>query len=171
MKRATDDATIAAAVQIIEKRFARRRYTIDDSTKAADYLRLKLASLDREEFAVLFLDNKHRVIAARKMFAGTVKGCAVSPREIGREALRQNASAVLLAHNHPSGDPEPSQGDIILTERIIQALELLEIRVLDHVVVGGVQHVSLADRGMLYTADKGITAPRKPRRKKHQKAD
>lgn len=157
----TDDKTIADAVRIIEKRFARRRYTIDEPAKAANYLRLKLANMDREEFAVLFLDMKHRVIAAKRLFMGTVRGCMVSPREICREALRHNASAVLLAHNHPSGDPEPSQADVILTHRIIQALEVLDVNVLDHVVVGGADFVSLSDRGMLYRQEAKITRRKK----------
>jgi len=171
MKRSSNgDDLIAAAVQVIEKRFARKHYTIESPGDAAEYLQLRLAGLDREEFMVLFLDARNRVIAAETMFRGTIAGCIIYPREIARSALRRNASAVLLAHNHPSGHPEPSNADIVLTNRIVTALEILDIRVLDHLVVGGAQHVSLAERGMLYRADDGAAVARKSSKKKRRKA-
>lgn len=110
---------------------------------------LKLAQLEHEVFAVIFLDNRHRLIEYRELFRGTVDNTTVYPREIAKEALARNAAAVILAHDHPSGVPEPSDADRLITRRVRDALELLDVRVLDHLVVGGDEIVSLASRGLL----------------------
>ena len=100
-------------------------------------------------FACLFLDNKHRLIAFEKLFQGTIDAAAVYPREVVRRAMEHNAAAVILAHNHPSGVAEPSQSDHAITRRLVEALGLVEVRVLDHLVIGDGGWVSLASRGAL----------------------
>jgi DNA repair protein RadC len=102
-----------------------------------------------EVFACLFMDNRHRVIVFEEMFRGTIDGASVHPREVVRRALQHNAAAVILAHNHPSGIAEPSRADIHLTRRLSDALALVDIRVLDHLVIGDGDGVSLAERGLL----------------------
>ena len=114
-----------------------------------DYLRLQLAPRDHEVFAILFLDNRHRVIEFVPLFRGTIDGASVHPREVVKEALSRNAAAVILAHNHPSGVAEPSQADELITNRLRDALALVDVRVLDHFVVTGDAIVSFAERGLL----------------------
>ena len=114
-----------------------------------EYLAVHYAGHEREEFGCLFLDNRHRLIAAEMMFTGTVDGATVHPREVVKRALQVNAAAVILAHNHPSGVAEPSQADEMITARIRDALALVDIRVLDHLIVGGTQVTSLAERGLI----------------------
>lgn len=113
------------------------------------YLSARLRHLPYEVFCCLFLDNKHRVIAFEELFRGTINGAAVYPREVVRRALGHNAAAVILAHNHPSGVAEPSQADRSLTDRLQQALTLIDVRVLDHLVVGEDEAVSFSERGLL----------------------
>ena len=113
------------------------------------YLAARLQHLDHERFCCLFLDNRHRVLAFEELFRGTIDGTSVYPREVVKEALRFNAAAVILAHNHPSGHAEPSQADERITRRLKAALELVDIRLLDHIVVGHGQVTSLASRGLV----------------------
>ncbi|HXH03878.1 MAG TPA: DNA repair protein RadC [Candidatus Competibacteraceae bacterium] len=113
------------------------------------YLTARLRHQPHEVFACLFLDAKHRVIAYEELFHGTIDGAAVHPRRVVKRALQHNAAAVILAHNHPSGVAEPSQADRDITERLRQALGLIDVRVLDHVVVGDGEVVSFAARGWL----------------------
>lgn len=113
------------------------------------YLRSRLAHLPHEVFACLFLDNQHRVIAFEELFRGTLDSASVYPREVLKRALSHNAAALILTHNHPSGVAEPSQADQILTRRLKEALALVDIRVLDHLVVGDGEPVSFAERGLL----------------------
>jgi DNA repair protein RadC len=112
------------------------------------YLSARLRDYPFEVFACLFLDNRHRVIAFEELFRGTIDGASVHPREVVRRALVHNAAAVILAHNHPSGVAEPSRSDEAITRRLREALALVDIRVLDHVVVGD-ELVSFAERGLL----------------------
>ncbi|TVS18921.1 MAG: DNA repair protein RadC [Gammaproteobacteria bacterium] len=112
------------------------------------FLRLRFANLDYEVFAALFLDNRHRLIDYVEMFRGTIDGCSVHPREVVKEALARSAAACIFTHGHPSGDPEPSTADEQITRRLKAALGLLDIRVLDHLVVG-TSIVSMAERGMI----------------------
>lgn len=116
---------------------------------AGDYLQAYLRDRDHEVFAVLFLDSQHRVLACEELARGTLDGASVYPREVVKAALRRNAAAVILAHNHPSGVAEPSAADRALTERLKQALGVVDIRVLDHLVVGDGRPVSFAERGWL----------------------
>ncbi len=114
-----------------------------------DYLRLLLGDRLHEVFAVVFLDSQHRVIATEEMFRGTLTQTSVYPREVVIEALRKNAAAVILCHNHPSGSPEPSRADEHLTHTLKAALALVDVRVLDHLIVTRTASVSLAERGLI----------------------
>ena len=118
-----------------------------DSTRR--FLQSRLRGYPHEVFACLFLDNRHRVIEYEALFRGTVDGATVHPREVVKAALGYNAAAVILAHNHPSGVAEPSQADIHLTRRLREALGLVDIRVVDHVIVGDGEAVSFAERGLI----------------------
>ena len=121
--------------------------TSPDATR--DYLRARLRGYPHEVFACMFLDNRHRVIEVEELFRGTIDGASVHPREVVRRALAHNAAAVIFAHNHPSGVAEPSAADERITQRLKGALALVDVRVLDHLVVGDGPIVSLAERGLL----------------------
>lgn len=123
--------------------------TISSPADSAEYLQSALQMHPHEVFAVVFLDNRHRVIAFEILFQGTIDSTTVYPREVIRRAMHHNAAAIILTHNHPSGIPEPSDADKLITRRIRDAGELLDIRVLDHFVVGHGAVVSLASRGLL----------------------
>jgi DNA repair protein RadC len=114
-----------------------------------DYLKAKLNHYPYEVFSCLFLDNRHRVLHYEELFRGTIDGASVHPREVVKRALESNAAALIFAHNHPSGVAEPSRADRQITHRLRDALALVEIRVLDHIVVGDGDIVSLAERGMI----------------------
>ena len=115
----------------------------------ARFLQARLRDYPYEVFAVLFLDNRHRVLAFEELFRGTIDGASVHPREVVRRALQLNAAAVIFSHNHPSGVAEPSQADQRITTRLREALALVEIRVLDHLIIGDGAPCSLAQRGLL----------------------
>jgi DNA repair protein RadC len=117
--------------------------------QSALYLKARLRDYPFEVFAVLFLDNRHRVLAFEELFRGTVDGASVHPREVVRRALHHNAAAVILSHNHPSGVAEPSQADQRITGRLREALALIDVRVLDHLIVGDGEVCSLAQRGLI----------------------
>ncbi len=120
-----------------------------DSQTTRHYLKQRLRAYSYEVFACLFLDNQHRLIHFAELFRGTIDGASVYPREVVKQALEHNAAAVILAHNHPSGIAEPSQADIQITKRIQSALQLVDIRVLDHIIVGDAETTSLAQLGQL----------------------
>ena len=145
---ATAEEIIAAARKHMFRR-VRRGTQLSSPKVTRDYLSLKLGTLEREVFAVIFLDNRHRVISYQEMFQGTIDGASVHPREVVKEALKQNAAAVILAHPHPSGVAEPSQADELITARLRDALNLIDVRILDHVIVAGGDTTSLAERGLL----------------------
>ena len=113
------------------------------------YLALHLTGLPHEVFAALLLDNRHRVIEYRELFRGTIDSAAVYPREVVKHCLARNAAAVIFAHNHPSGVAEPSDTDVRLTRKLVDALALIDVRVLDHLVIGQGVQTSLAERGLL----------------------
>ncbi len=113
------------------------------------YLSAQLRHQLHEVFAVLFLDNQNRLIAYEELFFGTIDGASVYPREVVRRAMKHNAAALILAHNHPSGIAEPSQADQRITKRLQAALELIDVRVLDHMVVGDAEVISFAERGLI----------------------
>ena len=114
-----------------------------------DYLKARLRDLPHEVFCCLYLDNRHRVLRFAELFRGTIDGTSVYPREVVKEALAENAAAVIVAHNHPSGVAEPSQADERITLRLKAALELVDIRLLDHLIVGEGKSTSLASRGLI----------------------
>ncbi len=136
------------AEAIIERRFFRQN-EVTNADDAKDFLRAKLAQQDREVFGALFLNNQHEIIVWEVLFQGTIDGCSVHPREVVKRALAHNAAAVIFAHPHPSGCVEPSKHDIRITERLQEALALIDVRVLDHVIVGGTDVLSMAQRGLL----------------------
>jgi DNA repair protein RadC len=143
-------ALLLAALELGRRYLAEpleRGLPLDNPDKAGQLLTAQLRGLPFEVFACLFLDNKHRLIAFEKLFQGTIDAAAVYPREVVRRAMEHNAAAVILAHNHPSGVAEPSQSDHAITRRLVEALGLVEVRVLDHLVIGDGGWVSLASRG------------------------
>jgi len=113
------------------------------------YLNHMLGGRDYEVFVVLLVDNRHRLIEALEMFRGTIDGASVHPREVVKAALLRGAAAVILAHNHPSGVADPSQADELITHRLRDALALVDVRVLDHVIIGLGQYFSFAERGLI----------------------
>lgn len=144
-----DDEIIYKALTILE---ARMRKPMEDTPfsspdDAKKYVRLRLRPHPSEVFAVLFLDNRHRLITYEEMFRGTIDGASVHPREVVRAAINCNAAAVIFAHNHPSGIAIASQSDIKITKRLKDALALIDVRVLDHLIVGDNETTSLAEAG------------------------
>ncbi len=145
----TDQALIAQAIRFLEQQYLVRQDCLTSPAATRDYLRLRLYGLPYEVFACLFLDTRHRVIRYEELFRGTIDGASVHPREVVRKVMATNAAAVIFAHNHPSGLPEPSQADLRITQRLTEVLALIEVRVLDHLIVGDGQAVSLAERGLV----------------------
>lgn len=141
--------TIREALTLLERQLREPGASFTSSSSVRDWLRLQLATLEREEFTALFLDNQHRLIAHETLFTGTINHTQVYPREVVKAALKYNAAAMLVAHCHPSGHAEPSDSDRRITERLKQTLELVDIRLLDHLVVGVMDIVSFAERGWL----------------------
>lgn len=126
-----------------------RGQALNDPEHVRQWLRTQLRDRDREVFACVFLDARHRLICYQELFAGGLEGAEVHPRVLLQQALRHSCAAVLLVHNHPSGHPEPSAADHAVTQRLKQALALVDIRVLDHFIVAGNQLTSFAERGWL----------------------
>ncbi len=145
-------AALQAALEITRRQLQARLERGDALCNPDDtrrYLRARLRHLDHEVFACLLLDTRHRVIRFDPLFRGTLDGAAVHPREVVRLALRHGAAAIILAHNHPSGVAEPSTADLAITRRLRDALALIDVRVLDHLIVGDGEEVSLAERGLI----------------------
>ena len=138
---------ILEAAEAIFRRRLERRGKIGEPSEAGNYLRAHCAHLEHEVFGCLFLDTRHRILAAEDLFRGTVDGAEVHPREVAKRALTLNAVAVIAFHNHPSGNLEPSAADRAVTARLKQALALIDIRLLDHIIVSAEGHTSLAARG------------------------
>ena len=122
---------------------------ISDPGATKQYLKSKLRGYTREVFACMYLDNQHRLIKYEELFFGTIDGASVHPREVVKKVLHYNAAAVIFAHNHPSGLAEPSQADQRITNRLKAALQLIDVRVLDHMIVGDKEVLSFAERGLL----------------------
>jgi DNA repair protein RadC len=123
--------------------------TFSDTQTTQLFLKQRLRAYPYEVFACLWLDTKHRMIAFEELFRGTIDSANIYPREVVKQALHHNASAVIFAHNHPSGNPEASHADITVTQQLIAALNLVDIRVLDHIIIGDAQNVSFAQSGLL----------------------
>jgi len=141
--------TIREALTLLERQLREPGASFTSSNAVRDWLRLNPATLEREALSVLWLDNQHRLIAHDTLFPGTINTITVHPREVVRAGLKHNAAAAVLAHNHPSGEAEPGKADRKITERLKQARDLVDIRLLDHLVVGGMETVSFAERGWL----------------------
>ena len=139
---------LSVAEQIREARFFRET-TLTHPSAANDFLVAKLGLLEHEVFAAIFLDSRHAILAFEILFNGSLTGASVYPREVVKRALQHNAAAVIFSHNHPSGVPEPSHADRDITTELQRALRLVEVRVLDHIIVGGNKTTSLAQRGLL----------------------
>ncbi len=137
------------AKTILAEKLMRSTEPLSNPYDTKEFLIAHMSELEHEVFAVIFLDNRHRPIILRRMFRGTIDGASVHPREVVKAALQCNAAAVIFAHNHPSGVAEPSKTDEALTQRLKDALALVDIRVLDHVVVSGTETISLAERGLI----------------------
>jgi DNA repair protein RadC len=145
-------AELVAVLELARRALAeqlRERAALDSPQAVKDYLQLQLASKKHECFAVLFLDNQHRLLALEEMFRGTLAQTSVYPREVVLRALHHHAAAVVLAHNHPSGTVQPSRADETLTQALKAALALIDVRVLDHVIVAPGLALSMAEKGLL----------------------
>lgn len=147
------DPIISAAKELVtralEEEIGITPVSLGNPKEVKDYLRLVLGGRQQEVFLVLFLDTQHRVIASEELFHGTLTQTSVYPREVVKRALANNSAGVLLSHNHPSGIATPSQADLLLTAALTQALGLVDIRVLDHILVGEHEAVSFAERGLI----------------------
>jgi len=144
-------AQLQAVMEMANRHFSESLKRKDCLTSPVDtmaYLHSQLRDRQHEVFACVMLDNRNRVIVLREMFRGTIDGASVYPREVVKQALADNAAGVILAHNHPSGIAEPSQADIQITERLKKALALVDIRVLDHVIIGD-ETVCFSERGLI----------------------
>lgn len=143
----TANQVLEKAAEILAERYARGR-EFNQPSLVKEFLACKLGGHDREVFAILLLDTSHHLIEYRELFYGTIDAASVYPREVVKTVLETNSAAVIIAHNHPSGNPEPSQADQRITKRIVDALALIDVRVLDHIVVGR-ECVSFAEKGLL----------------------
>jgi DNA repair protein RadC len=145
-------AELQAAAEIARRQLSetlRSGPSLSSPRATRDFLSAKLRDLEHEVFCCLFLDKRHRLIQFEEMFRGTIDGASVHPREIVKIALQRNSAAIIIAHNHPSGVAEPSQADELITQRVKEALALVDIRLLDHIIVGDGHCVSLAERGLI----------------------
>lgn len=145
-------AELQAAAEIARRQLGetlRAGPSLSNPRATRDFLSAKLRHLEHEVFCCLYLDKRHRLIGFEELFRGTIDGASVHPREIVKLALQRNAAAVIVAHNHPSGVAEPSQADELITQRVKEALALVDIRLLDHVIIGDGASVSLAESGLI----------------------
>ena len=149
-QRRADNTVVRRALRVLEDRLEYKRTVLANPQTVRDFLRLRMAELEHEVFIALWLDSQNRLIASEELFRGTLTQTSVYPREVVKIALAHNAGAVILAHNHPSGVNEPSKSDKVLTNSIRQTLELIDVRVLDHLIVGGAKEpFSFAEQGLL----------------------
>lgn len=144
-----DDRAIARALRILARRACKPGQAMGDVSTCGAFFRLRLGNEGREHFEVAFLDAQHRLLAVERLFSGTIDGAHVSPRIVVQRALAMNAAAIILAHNHPSGSPEPSAADEAITSQLKRVLQLVDVRLRDHFVVTGDQALSMAGRGLL----------------------
>ena len=147
-----EDATIRRALRIIERRLKEPGATLNSPATVREYLALWLGTLEHEVFAALFLDTQMRVIAAEELSRGTLGQTAIYPREVVKRALAHNAGGVIFAHNHPSGEPTPSDADRKLTAQLKTALALVDVETFDHFVIAGSRYSSFLELGWLADA-------------------
>lgn len=148
LRTATATEIISAARRAMTRR-VRRGMAMDSPRTVREFLTVKLGALEHETFAVLLLDTRHRLIDYVELFRGTIDKASVHPREVVKLALARNAAALVLAHPHPSGAAEPSQADELITRRLKEALALVDVRLLDHIIVAGGEAISFCERGLL----------------------
>jgi DNA repair protein RadC len=146
--KTTEYDVLTAAEGILQSKLERLG-SIGNPSDASNFLRMRLGGLAHEEFHIMWLDNRHRILGIEKLFTGTIDGASVYPREVVRAALNINAAAAILSHNHPSGVAEPSASDRAITRELIEALKLVGVRVLDHLVVAAGNVTSMAGRGLM----------------------
>jgi len=144
---AAETAIVENALAILDRHMKVKEGALESPAAVRAYLRLKLERRESEVFAVVFVDGKHRVIEYRELFFGTIDAASVYPREVVKAALSANAAAAILVHNHPSGESYPSNADRVLTQKLKESLALVDVRVLDHLVVGQNEITSLAEMG------------------------
>ena len=145
-------AELQAAAEIARRQLSQTMQagpSLSSPRATRDFLSARLRDLEHEVFCCLYLDRRHRLIQFEELFRGTIDGASVHPRDIVKNALQRNSAAIIIAHNHPSGIAEPSQADELITQRVKEALALVDIRLLDHIIVGDGICVSLAERGLL----------------------
>jgi len=143
-----NEKIIIKALQILETKLTYGSIALSDPSVVKDYLRLKLADKQSEVFSALYLDSAHQLIKYSELFQGSIASATVYPREVIKEALDCNAASIIFAHNHPSGNPEPSQQDRRITDKLKSALSFIDIQVLDHIVVGKTV-TSFAEQGLI----------------------
>jgi DNA repair protein RadC len=147
-RSAQDDEIVQAALSILESKVLKTP-VLHNPAAVKEYLRLALGGLDSEVFGVIFLTQQHQIIEFEIMFRGSIAQTTVNPREIVKAALKRNAAAVVLAHNHPSGSPDPSRPDVVLTRTLTDALKIVDVRVLDHMIITAHAVASFAERGLI----------------------
>jgi len=147
--RAATPAEIISAARRAMARRVRRGMAMDSPSAVREFLTMKLGTLEHETFSVLLLDTRHRLIDYVELFRGTIDKASVHPREVVKLALSRNAAAMVLAHPHPSGAADPSQADELITRRLKEALALVDVRLLDHIIVAGGEAISFSERGLL----------------------
>jgi DNA repair protein RadC len=145
----TTEQDVLAVAEGILLRKLERQGSVANPSDAADFLRMRLGRLVQEQFVAVWLDNRHRILATETLASGTIDGASIHVREVLRAALTVNAAAVIFSHNHPSGVTEPSAADRAITRELKDALQLIGVRTLDHVVVGAGSPVSMAARGLV----------------------
>lgn len=144
-----EQQVISHALDIISSKLHRLPLTASSPKAVVDYSRIRFGNLDHEVFVVLHVDNQHQLIEIEELFRGTIDGAAVYPREVVKSAILKGAAGVVFVHNHPSGITEPSQADIAITRKLMDALSTVEIRVLDHLVISAQGYTSMRERGLL----------------------
>ncbi|APC10603.1 hypothetical protein RB151_008980 [Providencia rettgeri] len=144
-----EQRTIKRALTILDKYLREPGIAFTSTQNVRDWLQLKMSALEREAFIVLYLNQQNQLINSETLFAGSISSTQVYPREVVKRVLHFNAAAVIFAHNHPSGDITPSQADKSITQQLIKALQLIEVRVLDHLIIGGQQIFSFAEHGLV----------------------
>lgn len=145
-----EDGIVAKAMEILASRLFKAGPAMDSPDTVKKYLMLKMAKHTKQEvFGVLFMDSQHSVLEYREMFHGTLTQTSVYPREVVRISIELGAAAVILTHNHPSGSVQPSRADEALTQALKAALALVDVRVLDHIIIGGVNSLSMAEKGLM----------------------
>lgn len=159
------DAVINNALQILEQRMRKPGYAIASPFAVRAYLTLQMAELEHEVFGIIWLDNQHRVIDCEQLFRGTIHEASVYPREVVKSALWHNAAAAIFFHNHPSGVAEPSRSDVSITSTLVEALNMVEVRSLDHIIVGIEGCSSMMEAGAFPYRQDYVPAPKPTKRR------